>query len=102
PPLHNALEPKVEHVMEVEVAQKHTDRSALRGSLFARMDRSVFQDARFQPAPDQTDRRGSPTRCSTNRRTQSCLRLPKKFFKSASSTQLIMPPAMTSLRVARA
>jgi transposase-like protein len=28
--------------------------------------------------------------------------LPKKFFKSASSTQLIMPPAMTSLRVAKA
>ena len=24
-------------------------------SLFARMDRSVLQDARFQPAPDQTD-----------------------------------------------
>ena len=41
--------------MKVEIAQKHTDRSALRGSLFARMDRSVFQDARFQPAPDQTD-----------------------------------------------
>src|SRR5690349_6070838 len=41
--------------MKVEIAQKHTDRSALRGSLFARMDRSVFQDARFQPAPDQAD-----------------------------------------------
>ena len=32
-----------------------SDRSALRGSLFARMDRSVFQDARFQPAPNQAD-----------------------------------------------
>src|ERR1700730_5283067 len=55
PPLHNALEPEVQHVMKVEIAQKHADRSALRGSLFARMDRSVFQNARFQPAPDQTD-----------------------------------------------
>ena len=41
--------------MKVEIAQKHTDRSALRGSLFARMDRSVFQDARLQPAPNQAD-----------------------------------------------
>src|ERR1700757_2899693 len=42
--------------MKVEVAQKHTDRSALWRSLFARMHRSVFQDTRFQPAPDQVDR----------------------------------------------
>jgi len=55
PALHNALEPKVEHVMEVEVAQKYADRPTLWRSLFARMDRSVLQDARFQPAPDQTD-----------------------------------------------
>ena len=41
--------------MKVEVAQKHTDRSALWRSLFARMHRSVFQDTRFQPAPDQAD-----------------------------------------------
>ena len=41
--------------MEVEVAQKYADRPTLWCSLFARMDRSVLQDARFQPAPDQTD-----------------------------------------------
>ncbi|MET4359284.1 hypothetical protein ABIC08_009261 [Bradyrhizobium sp. RT9b] len=41
--------------MKVEVAQKYTDRSALWRSLFARVHRSVFQDARFQPAPDQAD-----------------------------------------------
>jgi hypothetical protein len=41
--------------MEVEVAQKYADRPTLWRSLFARMDRSVFQDARFQPAPDQAD-----------------------------------------------
>ena len=32
-----------------------SDRPTLWRSLFARMDRSVLQDARFQPAPDQTD-----------------------------------------------
>src|ERR1700736_1885819 len=55
PALHNALEPKVDQVMEVEVAQKYADRPTLWRTLFARMDRSVLQDARFQPAPDQTD-----------------------------------------------
>src|SRR5690349_16154682 len=41
--------------MEVEVAQKYADRPTLWRSLFARMDRSVLQDARFQPAPNQAD-----------------------------------------------
>ena len=41
--------------MEVQVAQQHADRSTLRSSLVARMHGSVFQDARLQPAPDQSD-----------------------------------------------
>src|SRR5690348_17334917 len=41
--------------MEVQVAQQHADRSALRSSLIVRMDCSVFQDARLQPSPDQID-----------------------------------------------
>src|SRR5262249_48116872 len=41
--------------MKVHVAQQHADRSTLRGSLLARMNRSIFQDARFQPPPDQAD-----------------------------------------------
>src|SRR5215469_2373381 len=41
--------------MEVQVAQQHADRSPLWSSLLARTDCSVFQDARFQPAPDQID-----------------------------------------------
>src|SRR6202007_3419744 len=41
--------------MEVEVAQKYAHRPTLWRSLFARMDRSVLQDPRFQPAPDQAD-----------------------------------------------
>ena len=41
--------------MKVHVAQQYADRSALRSSFFARMDLSIFQNARFQPAPDQTD-----------------------------------------------
>ena len=41
--------------MKVQVAQQDANRSTLRGSLLARMNRSIFQDARFQPSPDQTD-----------------------------------------------
>jgi hypothetical protein len=41
--------------MEVHVAQEHANRSTLRGPLLARMNRSIFQDARFQPTPDQAD-----------------------------------------------
>src|SRR6516164_5319781 len=49
-PLHHAFEPEVEHKMKIEVAQEYADRSALRSSLLARLDLSVFQNARFQPA----------------------------------------------------
>ena len=42
-------------MMQIKVAQKYADRSPLRCSLLARMDLSIFQNARFQPAPDQTD-----------------------------------------------
>src|SRR4029453_8513702 len=45
--------------MEKKFSQKHADRSALRFSFFARMHLSIFQHARFQPAPDQTDQAGS-------------------------------------------
>src|SRR6201997_417470 len=55
PALHHAFEPEVEHKMKIEVAQEYANRSALRSSLLARLDLSVFQNARFQPAPDQTD-----------------------------------------------
>src|SRR5262249_35217829 len=34
---------------------QHANRSTLRGSLLARMNRSIFQDACFQPTPDQAD-----------------------------------------------
>jgi hypothetical protein len=55
PALHHAFKPEVENVMKVHVAQQHANRSTLRGSLLARMNRSIFQDARFQPPPDQAD-----------------------------------------------
>src|SRR5262249_48847248 len=42
-------------MMEIQVAQQHTDRSPLRSSLIAWVDCSIFQNARFQPAPDQID-----------------------------------------------
>ena len=41
--------------MEVHVAQQHADRSTLRGSLLAQMNRSIFQDTRILPTPDQVD-----------------------------------------------
>ncbi|KYH01536.1 hypothetical protein SE91_26230 [Bradyrhizobium sp. DOA1] len=41
--------------MQLKVAQKCAERSALRCSFLVRMDPSIFQDIRFQPAPDQTD-----------------------------------------------
>ena len=41
--------------MKIKVAQKDANRSTLRSSFFARIDLSIFQHARFQPAPDQTD-----------------------------------------------
>jgi hypothetical protein len=53
--LHNALEPEVEHMMEVKIAQKYADRSTLRRAFLIRSDFPVFEDTRFQPAPDQTD-----------------------------------------------
>src|SRR6516165_6127452 len=55
PAPHHPFEPEVEHMMQIKVAQKYADRSPLRCSLLARMDLSIFQNARFQPAPDQTD-----------------------------------------------
>src|SRR5215831_14795846 len=51
----HALEPEVEHMVEIQVAQQHADRSPLRSSLIAWVDCSIFQNARFQPAPDQID-----------------------------------------------
>jgi hypothetical protein len=49
----HALEPEVEHVVQVEIAQQDADRPPLRCPLFARMDLPILQDAGFQPAPYQ-------------------------------------------------
>src|SRR6202163_2130012 len=53
--LDHTLEPQVEHVVQIHIAQQDADRSALRGPLFARMDLSILQHTCFQPAPDQAD-----------------------------------------------
>src|SRR5262245_22485166 len=42
-------------MMQIQVAQQHADRSPLRSSLIAWVDCSIFQNACFQPAPDQID-----------------------------------------------
>src|SRR5256885_4831768 len=41
--------------MQVHVAQHDADRTALWGSLLVWIDLAIFQDACFQPAPDQAD-----------------------------------------------
>jgi hypothetical protein len=53
--LDHALEPEVERVVQVHVAQQDADRTTLWRSLLVRMNHSVFQNACFQPAPDQAD-----------------------------------------------
>src|ERR1700730_3376736 len=40
--LDHSLKPQVEHVVQIHIAQQDADRSALRGSLFVRMDLSIF------------------------------------------------------------
>src|SRR5689334_6661041 len=46
--------------MQIRVAQQHADRSPLGRPLFARIDRPLFQNARFQPASDKTDQTWIP------------------------------------------
>lgn len=41
--------------MQIHIAEQHADRTPLRRPLFARLDHTVLQNARLQPAPDQTD-----------------------------------------------
>src|SRR5271165_2598843 len=49
--LDHTLEPQVEHVMQIYVAQHDADRTALRCSLLVRMNLAILQDACLQPAP---------------------------------------------------
>jgi hypothetical protein len=53
--LDHALEPQVERVVQVDVAQHDADRTPLWCSLLVRMNLAIFQNACFQPAPDQAD-----------------------------------------------
>src|ERR1700737_4384375 len=55
PGFDHPLEPEVEYIMQVHVAQHDADRTALWGSLLVWIDLAVFQDACLQPAPDQAD-----------------------------------------------
>ena len=49
------IDPQVEDIMQVHVAQQDADRSALRCPLLVRMNLSIFQNTCFQPAPHQAD-----------------------------------------------
>src|SRR5262249_7213096 len=71
PSLHHAFKPEVENIMKVHIAQQHANRSTLRGSLLARMTAPSSKTPAFNQRRIKLIRRGSPTRCSTNRRTQS-------------------------------
>ena len=88
--------------MEVKVAQQYADRSALRCSFLARIDLPIFQHACLQPAPDQTDQARVTNSMCDETEDPIVMKLPKKFFRSASNTHPILPPAMTSLWVAKA
>ena len=67
-----------------------------------RMDRSIFHDTRFQPAPDQADQAWITNSMFNKPEQPVMVEAPKKFFRSASSTHPVLLPAITSLRVARA
>lgn len=58
-------------MMEIKVAQKYANRSALRSSFLIRIDLSIFQDTRLQPAPDQTDQAWITDSMRESRSTQS-------------------------------
>ena len=66
------------------------------------MNRSIFQDARFQPTPDQADQARIADSMFDKSEHPIVIEAHEEVLKSASSTQPIMPPAMTSLRVAKA
>lgn len=51
-------EPQVEDIMEVDVTQEHTNRTALRGSLRARMHLSRFENADFPPPANEAQQPG--------------------------------------------
>src|SRR5271169_2665848 len=87
--------------MQVHVAQQDADRSTLWCPLLVRLNLSIFQDACFQPSPDQADQ-ARITDSTTNRSSHSWLKLPKKFVRSASNTHPTLLPATISLRVASA
>src|SRR5689334_7103285 len=88
--------------MQVHVAQHDADRTALWGSLLVWIDLAVFQDACLQPAPDQADHARIADAVLHEAEHHFVAEIPNKFVRSASSTQLTLPPAITSLRVAKA
>src|SRR5215468_5539216 len=88
--------------MQVHIAHHDADRTALWGSLLIWIDLAVFQDACLQPAPDQADHARIADAVLHEAEPPFVTEPPKKFFRSASSTQLTLPPAITSLRVAKA
>ena len=53
--LDHTLEPEVEHIMQVHVAQHDPDRTPLWSPLLVRMNLSIFQNGCFQPLADQAD-----------------------------------------------
>lgn len=46
------LEPEIEHVVQVDVAEHRRDQAPLRGAFFAGREGAVFQDAGFEKPPD--------------------------------------------------
>ena len=48
-------EPQIERIVQIHVTQHYADRTTLWGAFLVRVDLPIFQNACFQPAPDQVD-----------------------------------------------
>lgn len=67
-----------------------SDRSTLWGSLSARMNLSIFQDARFQPTPDQADQARVTDSMFDKSEDPIVIETPKNFSRSRSTTKRLL------------
>src|SRR2546421_2963856 len=89
--------------MQVHVAQHDADRTALWGSLLVWIDLAVLQDACLQPAPDQADHARIADAVLHEAEHPFVTETPEEILQvRLEHPKLTLPPAITSLRVAKA
>src|SRR5207245_9996969 len=88
--------------MQVHVAQHDADRTALWGSLLVWIDLAVFQDACLQPAPDQADHARIADAVLHEAEHPFVTETPEEILQVRLQHPAHLPPAITSLRVAKA